>query len=239
MQAHARRARTIVATSSPVDIGVLGDRRPVGKHLVDTDGTVMCRPDVMAGDCVQRLEAGAPSPVLDLVAVDVCSVPQPDRQRGSVHLRGRVTVDAVGLAEPWSSLLGMPPGRPAARFVAESVTLRVYAPPGSHSEAVVEVADYQAAWPDALAGWESDWIQHLDARHQDVLHQVVAARYQLGAHARVRALRADERGLDVRVYDDGCVADLRVPFPARVRCGCHAVEAFNAVLAASGSGPGG
>lgn len=216
---------------------MLGDMRTVGKHLVDTDGSVICRPDMMVGDCQRYLEAGSPSPLLDLVAVDVCPVPQPDRQRGSVQLRGRVHLDARGLAEPWASFLGMPGGGPFARFVPESVMLRSYVPPGTYPSTPVAVEDFAVANPDFLAGWESEWIAHLDAHHCDQVELVVATRFRLGAQARVRALRAHERGLDVRVYQAGGVSDLQVPFPAQVQCGCRAVRAFNEVLVAAGAEP--
>lgn len=209
-------------------------RFPIAAHLVDAGGGILCRPDAVARQCARHLEAGLPSPVLDLLAVDVCSVPQPDRQRGTVHMRGCVTLDVRGLDEACSSFLGVATGAPVARFEPESITLRRHVPPGASRDDDISTEDYALARPDALAGWEADWLCHLDG-HREELLRVVQTRHRIGASARVHALQADERGLDIRVYDGAATRDVRVPFPCQVRCRCHAVEAFNDLVAASAS----
>lgn len=217
------RARTVLATSSHVELGVLGRREVVPALLVDAAGRILLRPGV--GRCWDRLIAGEPSPQLDLVATDVTAVPQPDRIRARVRLRGRLE---VLVAPPHGRLLRhlqLIVGQPMARLVPDSVVLE--RPSADNGGSVpVPLPDYAAATIDPLAGWESAWVMHLDSGHAATLRRLVERRLPLADGDRVHALQADSRGVTVRVYREVARSDLRFEFATPAGCGCRGVAEF-------------
>lgn len=238
-QGAARRARTIVATARHVEMGVLSDRRLVDRHVVELDGSVLARAESIAGDCLDPLLRGVPSPVIDLVAVDVSSVPQPDRQRGSIWARGRVELVTQPLSAQWRQMLGLTCVEPVLRFRPESVTLREgmglpVAQPASVPTTVpitVPIETYRQEGEDALAHWEGEWLPHLDLGHGDAVRHLAQTRMDLGPDVRVHPLVVDEDGLVLRVYDGEAVVDLRFLFPWPARCRCSAIAGFEALMA--------
>ncbi|WP_284303119.1 hypothetical protein [Mobilicoccus caccae] len=225
----ARRARTIVATGRHLEIGVLSGRRVVDRHLVEMDGSILCGAESVAGNCFEALLRGAPSPEIHLEAVDVSSVPQPDRQRGSVWARGRVELVTRPLPVPMRSMLGLTCVEPVLRFRPESVTVRegMY---GQTAPVPIDIGVYRDECEDRLAGWEGAWLTHLDAGHADAVRWLAATRMTLRPEARVHPLLVDEEGVVLRVYQDGTITDLRLGFPWPALCGCSAVAAFDALL---------
>lgn len=222
------RARTVLATSSHVELGTLSVRDVLGAHLVDPDGKVLMRPGM--GPCWERLEVGEPSPELDLVAADITAVAQPDRLRARVRMRGRVEL-VQALAHPQvQHRLRVMPGAMLAQFVPDRIIVEL---PGPQVETFrVAAADYAAAEADPLAGWEGIWIHHLDAAHGQTLRELANIQLDLVESDSVRALQADADGLTLRVYQAHGPRDIRVPFPHRVESSCQAVGGFQALVKA-------
>lgn len=180
----------------------------------------------LAGPCAERLEAGLPSPMLDLWAWDLCDVPQPDRVRARVHLRGRVRqVHVVGpLQRYWAD-------EPVACFSPEIITLSVVRAGGSRTDMqVVALPEFQAARPDPLAGWERSWIRHLSEHHSDELGRLTERHMSLVQSDVVRPWRATRSGIAVRVYRANVTNSIPLPFPWQVNCGCEANRAFEQLV---------
>lgn len=222
------RARTVLATSSHVELGVLGQRDVLPAHLVEASGAILMRPG--EGPCWDRLDSGEACPQLDLVANDVTSVPQPDRLRARVRMRGRVTLVDAPPNRRVMCHLRLSPGQSMARFAPDTVILDVSSA-GSRSTVAVPLAAYTKASSDPLAGWEAAWIAHLDAAHNASLRQLAKQEIPLTDEEAVRALQADSIGLTLRIYRADSQRDLRIDFPAPAGCGCRAVAAFQAMVA--------
>lgn len=216
----AMRVRTILATSSHVELGLVSDREVLPGHLVDSEGGILLPPGV--GSCWDRLQKGEESPQLHLIATDVTSVPQPDRVRARVRLRGRVTLVPTPAHHQVMQALRLRVGQPMARFTPDRVVLEL---PGYESTQV-PLTEYAESPSDPLAGWESVWIAHLDGGHAASLRQLAQQQLTLTDTDTVRALQADSSGLTVRVYRPSGSHDLRFTFESPARCGCRAVAAF-------------
>ncbi|RNL60777.1 DUF2470 domain-containing protein [Nocardioides marmoriginsengisoli] len=243
----AERARTIVASASTLRVVSADLSLDVHRHGVIPDGSLMFQAPADAflnasgvGDLGQRVTA---------TAVDVTTVPQPDRLRGTLTLAGPVH-DVV---EPLPAgmrihLTGSDKPDPSTRLlrlVPDSVGLawRCEAGDGEPPARQVALADYRCAFPDPLLGYEAEWLPHLQADHSQILTAI--ARYELGWEEDpddVRALGIDRFGLVLRVRDaalDGGGRDLRLGFDRSVACGCDVRNAFSALLerALPGYGP--
>lgn len=217
------RARTVLATSSHLELGVLDQREVVARFLIDPTGCILLRPG--RDRCWERLLEGEPCPPLDLVATDVTAVPQPDRIRARVRMRGRLD---VAPAPPHCDVLRhlqLLAGQPMARFAPSSVIVELPSA-GDRWAAAVPLPAYAEATRDPLAGWESLWIAHLDAAHAATLRCLARQEMPLDEQDKVRALQADSGGVTVRVYRADSQHDLRFDFAAPARCGCRAVGAF-------------
>jgi len=238
----AERARTIIASASTLRVTSPELTLDVHRHGVSQDGSLLFQaPADFAHDLASyRITA---------TVVDVTTVPQPDRVRGTVTLAGPLydVVEALR-AGMRMHLTGSdePDDRTRlVRLVPDSVGLawrcetRVGDPPARQ----VPLEDFRRAFPDPLLGYEAEWLPHLQADHADLL--VGIARYDLGWNTDpddVRALGIDRFGLVLRVtddaFDDGH-RDLRIGFDRAVTCGCDVKEAFGALLsrALPGAGP--
>lgn len=238
----AERARTILASASTLRVASRELALDVHRHGVTTDGSLLFQvPADFCGDLHgYRITA---------TVVDVATVPQPDRVRGTVTLAGPVfdVVEALpagmrlhltGSDEPDASTR-------LVRLVPDTVALawRCETPAGEPPARQVPLEDYRGAFPDPLLGYEAEWLPHLQADHGDLL--VGIARYDLGWNTDpddVRALGIDRFGLVLRVTDDafdGAHRDLRIGFDRAVTCGCDVKAAFGALLsrALPGAGP--
>ncbi len=238
-----RRAKTILATSTHVELGVFDRRVLLRRHAIEEAGTVLLRLEDIPPRCAQRvLEAGSPeAPWLDLVATDVTSVARPDRIRGIVRMTGRLERYDGPMSDHLAAHFGLDDAgnvggsRPRiARFVALRIGLewRVETTDCRAVHVGIDPDVYAAARVDSLGGWEDGWMAHLDAHHRDSIRALVERILPLPAGADARPVIADELGMVVRVTQGRCVRDLRVPFGRSVGCGCEAVEALNSLVTA-------
>lgn len=235
MMSSPSRTRTILATSSHVEVGVTGNRSIVPAHLVDPDGGILLHPQRSLGPCARRLLAGEASPRLDLVAIDVTAVPQPDRVRAVVRMTGRIEACTAPRHCFLQQHLGLAPGDSMARFVPDLVSLEHRDDSGRRLSTHVTTAAYAAAVSDPLAAWDARWSTHLDTGHAAHLRRFVERRALLTPQHTVRALQTDSTGLTLRIYSPDGTRDHRVAFAAPARCGCQAIRAFHQLVAEAAS----
>ncbi|WP_435198892.1 DUF2470 domain-containing protein [Janibacter sp. GS2] len=231
MKNWAGLAKTVVATASTLEVGVVGCRTPVARHAVTQTGSLLFSLAEAAPECAHLVVPGSQGPALQAIASDVSSVPHPDRVRGVVHLTGHAEVMAEPVHDDLLGHLGLTEGELVARLVPDTITITWDVERGRSASSPVEVdpADYAVAEVDALGGWQDGWLAHLDAHHRDDLRDLVAPEVQ--PVAVVRPVHADESGIVLREHVGTYRQDHRVDFPRRVRCGCQAVEALKRLVA--------
>lgn len=236
----AERARTLLATASGLHLSTSWWNAPLMRHAIDIDGSILIAESALHGGPVVQ-GSGAPAPMLTLTATDVCAVAQPSRVRGRVSVRGPIhrvnralpegvrdyLVCAVGATEPTGDLVRLYPMSVSVEWLCE----------GQVTVTDLAVEDYTCASLDPLVGWESEWIEHLERDHTELLRRLVHAQHPEWSEPtstmraeRVSPLVADQFGLVVRVYDEargGAFDDVRLPFASPAQCGCEAVEALN------------
>ncbi|PID53707.1 MAG: hypothetical protein CSA58_11525 [Micrococcales bacterium] len=227
---NARRARSVVITGA-IEIGVPGMTYSVYRSAVDRHGSVWAPIDDLAGPCGDRLRTHSQSPLLDMWAWDISDVPQPDRLRAVIHLRGQVRLprdnEADALVLHW--------GEDVACFTPKIVIAKVNSlGRGLSTSHVIALNSYRCATADPLAGWEGVWMRHLAQHHQNEVRQLARHHTCLRKEDVVKPLSADEGGLVLRVYRDGEAEDVPVPFAAPVRSSCEAVRATETLLATCG-----
>ena len=237
MNSPATRARTTLASACDVHISTGGWSRPISRHAVDLDGSILLAEWALA-DCPSLRRQGVGSPAVTLTATDVCPVPQRDRVRGRVTLTGTLRHSlqrpAPGLLEYFAA------GRPGAeahdvvvvRFFPAEVVIDGGRAAGGRVVGVA-IEDYTCAPLDPLVGWEQQWISHLDEHHGRVLRELARTAHPgreiTGA---LHPLRADAHGLVVRHHGERGAENLRIAFAAAVDCGCEAVDALNTLVRA-------
>ncbi len=107
-----RRAKTVMATSTHVELGVLDHRVLLRRHALERSGAVLFSLGEVPPRCALRVAPGADLPVLDLVAVDVSCAHRADRVRGIVRMTGRSTCISDRSATTWPSTSRCPTARP-------------------------------------------------------------------------------------------------------------------------------
>ncbi|SMC67390.1 Protein of unknown function [Janibacter indicus] len=236
MAQDALLARTVVATASCLEVGLMGSRAPVSRHATDGSGAVFFALAEAAPDCVHLAVPGEPGPVVDAVAYDVSSVAHPGRLRGLVRLSGPAEVMTEPVTDDLREHLGLAEDGLVGRLVPDTVTLEWTVERGRSDRSPVDVdaGDYALADIDALGGWQDGWMAHLDQHHRDDLRDLVA--HEVQPVAVVRPVHADERGIVLREHMGTYQRDIRVAFPQRVRCGCEAVEALTSIMAVHAAG---
>ncbi len=225
--AAAVRARSLLATATSVEIGVLNETVTIHRHAVDSDGALLFRAPADAPTYFATLWSRLPGPTLDATAVDLGGPPRPDRVRGRLHLRGPVRVAPGPLPDGLAAFLG---AAPDGVLLLEPQQVILDWPVESLGVVRVPRKEYAAARLDALAGWESEWLTHLHRHHPRL---VAALATELGAGAGAHPVLADADGLVLRTQGPaparpGAPAwrDLRVRFDRPVQCGCDAVAAL-------------
>lgn len=227
----ARRARSMLVTACNVEVGILDKRLLLEAHVVDGSGAVVIPGRCVARACLLRLLAGEPAPPVDVVALDVASVPQPDRLRGVLRLTGRPELCTDRLPPDAMAHLRVGPPDPVIRIVPTDVVLDWRVERASDSRPVpVPAPLFAGARPDGLVEWEGPWASHLAAHHDSTCLALARRVEQVDDDVMVRPVLADEGGVVVRVYRPEGVRDLRVPFPRRVACPCEATSALELML---------
>ncbi|HET6151663.1 MAG TPA: DUF2470 domain-containing protein [Marmoricola sp.] len=233
----AERARTVIASASTLRVAAGEISLDVHRHGVVPDGSILFQ-----APSDLPFEAGPATATV----VDVATVPQPDRIRGTVTLVGLMhdvveplpagmRMHLTGSQEPddRTRLVRLVPDRIGLAWRCETVV-------GEPVDQMIAIEDYRTAFPDPLLGYEAAWLPHLQADHGDVLVEI--ARHELGwdhAPSDVRALGIDRYGVVLRVREPDGSRDLRIAFDRAVVCGCDVRDAFARLLdrAIPGAGP--
>jgi hypothetical protein len=226
------RVRTVLAGCLNLRVRVPSLTLEIHRHGLTPDGSVLFQapPD---------LELGA----AEAVAIDVSAVPQSDRIRGEVYLRGSLDdvreplpagmrAHLTGSDDPGvGRLVQLDPDDVVLDWRCEDAVGRREIP----------LTAYRSAFPDPLVAYEHTWLPHLQADHAEVLGTM--ARHELGLEPAqdeavdVRALGLDRYGVVLRVHDGRSRYDLRIPFDRPVACGCDVREAFGSLVQRTGLGP--
>ncbi|UYP19154.1 DUF2470 domain-containing protein [Rhodococcus sp. Z13] len=212
----AERVRTALIRADTTYLAVDGcDPVPTSVHHLHTDGTVAI---VVAEDslpvALTRDAAGAGIPaMLELTDHSPIALRNPVRSliwlSGNLRLAEHPRRLAAQIAEilPHPELLDV--GHRSELLCLELNS--VVAADTTGAEAV-DVADVLDAAPDPFAAYETDWLQHLEQDHPDIVHAI--ARRIPSAHrtGRIRPLGLDRYGLRLRVESEGGDHDVRIPF---------------------------
>lgn len=234
----AERARTIIATASSVQIGVLNMTSEISRHAVDADGSVLFAPDPGSPERVFAVARHLPPPTMNLTALDVAPAAQPDRLRGSLSISGRLSAVREPLPAGVRAHLAWPHGRGEETVLRLEPTKVGVAWPrratGVDRRATVDVSaeDYRAAAPDPLLEHEGPWLEHLRRDHPGAIRALAehaldqSGDERLGPSEVTYPLAVDRHGIMVRVYRDRGPTDVRLPFERSMRCACEAHEVF-------------
>lgn len=237
----AERARTLVAGATQVRVGVLNMTHEVSRHAVGSDGSLLFLAPADSPGAVFRVAPRLPAQVVTLTTVDVASVPQHDRVRGTLRLTGPVRPATGSLPAGVRTHLAGPDPRdheadgPVLRLQPTKISLgwRVESQ-GVASESTsvdIPVDDYRAAQPDPMMQYETQWLPHLQLDHASLLRTLAEhARGGLDDSVDVRPLALDRFGMVLRLYSPDGHSDVRLPFERPVTCGCEIREAFNDLL---------
>ncbi|KRF13898.1 hypothetical protein ASG90_13850 [Nocardioides sp. Soil797] len=230
----AERARTLIAGSTSLRIGILNLTSPIERHAVLDDGSVLFVPSEDATERVFAVGRNLPPMTVQLTAWDVGAVAGPDRIRGSLTLSGKlahyggelpagVRAHLAHHAEDADTgpVLVVRPARAALSWHCEA------SPTARQRSVDIAAADYRAAQPDPLLPHESEWLTHMQRDHPDVVralaHHVLG---DVGAQASAHPLCLDRFGVVVRVQEAGGHRDGRVDFARPLVCGCELHEAI-------------
>lgn len=235
MISQATRARTIAATSTMLEIGILDRTETLLRHALSVDGSLL-----FLAPPTSPLNAAAlmaQSPLVTATAADLAPIAVADRVRGRVVFGGRPRPVTRRLPAPLVSFLcdgESAPRRPLLELTPTSIQLRWHVETDGEPSTPVDLRDYADAQPDPMAGHEGTFVRHLDEEHASLLASLAAyAGAAVGEGGRVRPVLADSDGLVLRVSHDGHRPghrDVRLRFDRPARCGCEAVESFNLLL---------
>lgn len=235
--APAERARTLIAGASALRVGVLNLTHEVNRHTVGSDGSLLLLAPVDSPGAVFRVAPRLPPQIVTVTTVDVASVPQLDRIRGTLRLTGPMRPASDPLPAGVHTHLAGPDPRdlatagPVLRLQPSRVSLTWHCEDGIESLSI-PVEDYQSAFPDPVMEFENRWLPHLHRDHSELLRALaVYAHPDLDDLADVRPLSLDRFGLVLRMYaDDGRHQDTRLSWGRPVACGCEIRDAFNDLL---------
>jgi len=237
--APAERARTLVAGAVELRVGVLNMTHEVNRHAVGSDGSVLFIAPPDSPGAVFRVAPRLRPQIVTVTTVDVASVPQHDRIRGSLRLTGPVRPTDEPLPAGVRTHLAGPDPRdfdtagPVLRLQPTRVSLSWHCEGAPDGSDLVEIAaeEYREAFPDPLTEYETQWLPHLQLDHSELLRTLAAhVCGELDGSVDVRPLALDRYGLVLRLYQPDSHRDVRLPFARQVLCGCEIRDAFNDLL---------
>lgn len=197
-------------------------------HLFEGDAFLLVADTAPASALVR---SGVEEVAAMVEVIDCAPVPMRERVRSLIWLSGtlnavpaeleRELAIEIAADHPDERLLDLGHGHGLVRMALDSAVLATSTGAGG-----VDVEAIAAAQPDLFWEFETDWLVHLDADHQDLIHQLS---HRLPDHARggrARPLRLDRYGITFRV-ELGCRdEDVRIPFARPV----HRIPELSAAL---------
>ncbi len=190
----AERARTTLTVAPVLDVFARGVLTSVATHRVDLGGRVVLVVD--EGSPLLSVFGGAGAPASVLVrAAHLYPLHGPDRVRARVEVLGRLAA-------------------PCCRAALDRRTLVVAPTHVSLDELVVSMRRYRRAAPDPLATVETDELERLGGRPQDLARMCALRAADATADATViLPVGLDRYGLTLRITDARTTFEHRLRFP--------------------------
>ncbi|MGC4112275.1 MAG: hypothetical protein QM747_18030 [Nocardioides sp.] len=252
----AERARTVLAGTTSLRLGILNLADDVEAHLVAKDGSIWMLPAAGSPARVLGCAGQMPTWAGTATALDLASVPHPDRLRGRVTLTGRVEAVTAPKSDHVRQHLARlfhvsaEPNGPVLRMTPARVVLEWFCEALDHAgrSQTIHNTEYRQAYPDPFVECEADWLTHLHLHHAAAVHRLAqglasAPGGDLIAANRdsdVRPLLVDRHGLVLRIYPrrpSGSPYDLRLAFDRTVTCACQGTAALDALWRRAGLDP--
>lgn len=223
----AERTRTILASTSQLQVGVLNLTSEVSRHAMAEDGSLLFLPNDDSPERVFAVAPNLPAQTVLMTAQDIAPIAHPDRIRGSVAVTGKLGIYngalPVGAREHLLGPIREHGASPILRLVPSRISLRWHCEtPGGQAASATEVdaGDYRTAFPDPMLPHEADWLVHLHRDHPDAVAALAAYGAPGVAHTSVRPVALDRHGLVIRLERVVTPLDVRLNFAQPVRCGC-------------------
>ncbi|WP_305093381.1 DUF2470 domain-containing protein [Prescottella sp. R16] len=214
----AEQLRSTTTAAADAVLAVAGsDPVVTSLHHLHDDGTVVV---VVPTDCAaaalawQSGTGGLPA-VLEIT--DHAPIALRDPVRALVWLRGSLTAvsghderlltDTVATTNPHPALLDVGHGAALLRLHLESAVVA-----DTTGAAAVTVDDLLAAAPDPFRDVETEWLQHLDEDHADLVALLARRLPSSLRTGPVRPLGIDRYGIRLRIEADGGDRDVRLDF---------------------------
>lgn len=240
------RARSILAGSGTLRVGVLNLAHDIDRHVVTEDGSLLFHPPPDSPERIFAVAPMLPSPQITATVVDVAAVAMPDRIRGTLTIAGSLALanpsrpscahDHPRELEPSNAddpLLCLSPQKLWLQWRCESG-----GDEASARDAVVPLEDYRTATPDPLATRESTWLTHLQHHHGPALRLLASrADHDLAPPDSVWVLGLDRHGVVLRIGADRSQRDVRIAFDRPVGCPCGMAPALRRLLGAAAVHP--
>ncbi|QCQ93166.1 DUF2470 domain-containing protein [Rhodococcus sp. SGAir0479] len=214
----AERMRSASARAADAVLAVAGsDPAVTSMHHLCADGTaVVAAPtDCVAAALAWQAGPGGLPAVLELTDFAPLDLREP--VRSLVWLRGTLTAvsglgerrlaDLVAAENPHPALLDVGHGATLLRLRLESAVVA----DSSGAEAVA-VADLLAAEPDPFRDVETDWLQHLEEDHSDLVEMLARRLPSSLRTGRIRPLGIDRYGVRLRIEAEDGDRDVRMDF---------------------------
>ncbi|GAA5047048.1 DUF2470 domain-containing protein [Nocardia callitridis] len=194
------------------------DPTPTSVHYLRGSDAVIAVPVTsIAAVLTRHTYVGGSPAVLELT--DHAPLALRESVRALVWLRGKIRAvpecdqrDLAGeIAEknPHPDLLDVGHGAILLRLVIDSAVIA-----DSSGAEAVDADELRLAEPDPFCAMESDWLQHMDTDHADVVAQLTRHLPPRLQHGTVHPLAIDRYGLTLRVEGVDGDHDVRLPFSA-------------------------
>lgn len=210
----AERARTMCATDHPTVL-VADGTDPVATTLHILDGSSLLVGVDIDSALVQQAFANPGLPAMVEIN-DLAPIGLRERTRALVWLRGRLhpsydqpeTVAELARTNPLPALLDVGTDSCLLRLEIDSVVLA-----DSQGAAAITPDDLADAHPDPFAGFECEWIRHLEDDHPELVTQLVRRLVGRFPSHDLRILAIDRYGVRIRAeHEELPDADVRLAF---------------------------
>ncbi len=183
-------------------------------HLFESEAFMVVPDDAPVRELVGPVLEGVPA-MLELA--DCAPISLRERVRSLIWLSGRVhsvplelerelAVEIAG-DHPDARLLDVGHGHCLLRLHLDNAVIAT-----SDGASSVDAAVLSSAQPDPFWEYESQWLSHLDADHQDLVYRLASLFPEHLQRGRVRPLGLDRFGITFRVETAESDDDVRLPF---------------------------
>ncbi|MFT3716414.1 MAG: DUF2470 domain-containing protein [Gordonia sp. (in: high G+C Gram-positive bacteria)] len=183
-------------------------------HLFESEAFMVVSDDTPVRELAEHTFEGVPA-MLELA--DCAPISLRERVRSLIWLSGRVhsvpaqlerelAIEIAG-DHPDARLLDVGHGHCLLRLELDNAVIAT-----STGAAAVDADTLSGAEPDPFWEYESQWISHLEADHQDLVYRLASSFPKHLRQGRVRPLGLDRFGITFRVETPTTDSDVRLPF---------------------------